>query len=48
MFVVYSVVISIYDIVNYCLSKIYIWFICNDSLSVYRVVLLEVIYILFI
>lgn len=45
MFVVYSVVISIYNIVNFCLSKIYIWFICNDSLSVYGVVLLEMIYI---
>lgn len=46
MFVVYSVAISTHNTVNLCLSKTYIWPTCNDSLSVYRAVPLEVIYIL--
>lgn len=46
MFVVYNVAISTHDTVNLCLSKTYIWPTCNDSLSVYRAVPLEVIYIL--
>lgn len=44
MFVVYSVAISTHNTVNLCLSKTYIWPTCNDSLSVYRAVPLEVIY----